>query len=582
LDVILSNGGTPFTIDLSDLAEDGDVTQEISDTATVLRSLITASDAGDLDTDPTNEYNTAFTINGSGTADSISITDAGSTKSIDLGALVIAMDNDGLATDTQLDDTASVLRTYIDTEVAASSGSDGDQVTGNEYNTSMGLSGTVVQVTDPGGTEGVDLDPVFATDSDVTTEIGDTSAVIRNLILNNEANDLDKDNTNEFNTGMGLSGTTVQVTDAGGTEGVDLDPVFATDSDVTTEIGDTSAVIRNLILNNEANDLDKDNTNEYNTGMGLSGTTVQVTDAGGTEGVDLDPTFATDGQLSDTATVLRSLINASDAGDLDTDPTNEHNTSFTINGSGTADSLSITDSGSTKSVDLGALVTAMNDDGLATDTQLSDTASVLRTYINTNDKYLGKVDQTLQGARQIITAGFNLRITGTGQVGIGSAAIPANSKLFVDGLISSSSDRRLKNEILGLEYGLDEVLNLNPVSYVWADTEKNKMEGKQLGFIAQEVKEIMPELVRGEEGKDKYLSLTYDRFAPVLVNAIKELKAELALVKAELENAQVQNQSLQSENELKANEFEYLKAELDQIKNLLMKNNSQSQNIGHE
>jgi len=509
LDVVISNGGTDFSIDLSDLATDADVTTEIGDTAYVLRNLISASNAADLDTDPSNEENTDFSISGSGIDDSLSITDSGGTKSVDLGNLVNAMSDDGLATDLEL---------------AASDAADLDKDATNEYNSSVGLSGTNLQVIDGGGTKQVDLDGTFATDA----ELVDTATAIR-LYIDTQVTatsgaDMDKVTGNEYNTDFSVVGTgtsdSLAVTDPGGVEGVDLgelvtamdDDGLATDTDVTTEIGDTSAVLRNL-------------------------------------------------------------INANNAADLDTDPTNEYNSGFTISGSGTTDSLSVTDSGGTESVDLGDLVSAMDDDGLATDTDVSseigDTASVLRVYADDNDDYLGKNDQTLSAGREIITDGYDLRITGTGRVGIGDIAIPGNSKLFVDGLISSSSDRRLKTDISILNYGLKELLSVNAVAYTWKDPNKAKMEGRQLGFIAQDVRGIMPELVRGVESEENFLSLTYDRFAPVLVNAIKELDAELKLVRAELKNALANNDKLKEENTRKESDFNQLRAELDQIKQAL-------------
>lgn len=84
----------------------------------------------------------------------------------------------------------------------------------------------------------------------------------------------------------------------------------------------------------------------------------------------------------------------------------------------------------------------------------------------------------------------------------------------------SGSDRNYKKNIEPLtRYGLKEVLQLKPVTYIHKSDAKNRI---QIGFIAQEVKKVVPEVVEGEEGK---MGMSYDRLVPVLVNAIKDQDA---------------------------------------------------------
>jgi hypothetical protein len=141
-----------------------------------------------------------------------------------------------------------------------------------------------------------------------------------------------------------------------------------------------------------------------------------------------------------------------------------------------------------------------------------------------------------------------MRITSGGDVCINATATSGSAKLYVNGLAvfgsaqvgslgtgtvySSSgtltntnpSDKRLKDNITPITYGLNEVLQLNPVSFDWKnDNNKNK----QFGFIAQEVQEVMPEAVIDGE----YLGLEKDAIYTALINAIKELKAEIEQLK---------------------------------------------------
>lgn len=86
-----------------------------------------------------------------------------------------------------------------------------------------------------------------------------------------------------------------------------------------------------------------------------------------------------------------------------------------------------------------------------------------------------------------------------------------------------SSDGRLKKDVKELPYGLKEVLALRPVSFKRID-DKNP-ERNHVGFIAQEVKEIIPEAILGS--LDTKLGMTYETIIPVLVNAIRELNEKI-------------------------------------------------------
>ena len=86
---------------------------------------------------------------------------------------------------------------------------------------------------------------------------------------------------------------------------------------------------------------------------------------------------------------------------------------------------------------------------------------------------------------------------------------------------TNPSDRNLKTEITDLNYGLNEIMQLRPVSYLWKNDTIN--QGKQFGFIAQEVQEVMPEIVKDGE----YLGLDKEAIFVTLINAIKELNNKI-------------------------------------------------------
>ncbi|AEP10670.1 tail fiber domain-containing protein [Micavibrio aeruginosavorus] len=104
---------------------------------------------------------------------------------------------------------------------------------------------------------------------------------------------------------------------------------------------------------------------------------------------------------------------------------------------------------------------------------------------------------------------------------------------------TSTSDARLKKNIEPLknEYGLDAIMQLKPVTYNWK--EKPDDSRKSLGFIAQDVEKIIPEIV-GEDSAPKEITLPdgstetienpkavqYSAIVVPLVKAVQELKAE--------------------------------------------------------
>ena len=94
------------------------------------------------------------------------------------------------------------------------------------------------------------------------------------------------------------------------------------------------------------------------------------------------------------------------------------------------------------------------------------------------------------------------------------------SLLTSAGVWQNASDVSIKKEITDIKYGLSDLMLLNPRSY------KMKTDDlEQIGFIAQEVEKIIPEIVNSDNKGMKGLS--YGNMVALLVKAIQELKAEL-------------------------------------------------------
>ncbi len=90
------------------------------------------------------------------------------------------------------------------------------------------------------------------------------------------------------------------------------------------------------------------------------------------------------------------------------------------------------------------------------------------------------------------------------------------------------SDRRFKKDIHTLNNALDRVLALRGTQYFFRTDEfkeKNLATGKQFGFIAQEMKEVFPELVHVNDKGEH--SINYTGIIPVLVEAMKEQETRI-------------------------------------------------------
>jgi len=99
--------------------------------------------------------------------------------------------------------------------------------------------------------------------------------------------------------------------------------------------------------------------------------------------------------------------------------------------------------------------------------------------------------------------------------------------------ITSLSDARDKTNIEESDYGIDFVNSLKPVKFEWDTRDGAKKGVKDLGFIAQDLKELDDEHLNlvYDENPDK-LEATYGRLIPVLVKAIQDLSKEIEILKS--------------------------------------------------
>jgi hypothetical protein len=106
---------------------------------------------------------------------------------------------------------------------------------------------------------------------------------------------------------------------------------------------------------------------------------------------------------------------------------------------------------------------------------------------------------------------------------------------------TTTSDARLKDDIKTIDNALDKVMNLRGVEYVWNNGGRKGQ--KDLGLIAQEVEQVIPEIVREhrlplvDDSDIEYKTVDYEKMVGVLIEAIKDQQKQIDELKARLDGS---------------------------------------------
>lgn len=166
----------------------------------------------------------------------------------------------------------------------------------------------------------------------------------------------------------------------------------------------------------------------------------------------------------------------------------------------------------------GILYASVVEDGL----DFRTNGSIVRMVIDS----LGNVGIGDNSPEEKLDVVGNIAVSGTI---CATSTITANS-------VGCPSDLRFKREIETLPNALGGVEKLRGVSYKWKTNEfpdREFPEGQQVGLIAQEVREVIPQAVI--EQSDGYLAVDYARLVPLLIESIKEQQRQINDLKASLE-----------------------------------------------
>ena len=127
--------------------------------------------------------------------------------------------------------------------------------------------------------------------------------------------------------------------------------------------------------------------------------------------------------------------------------------------------------------------------------------------------------------------GFVFSAGSAGTTKVAGIDASGNGRFIGDVVAYSSSDARLKENLEVIPNALDKVQALSGYTFDWNDKQDAYEVGKRdVGVIAQDVEAVLPEVVVDRE-LTGYKAVNYEKLVPLLIEAIKELKAEVETLK---------------------------------------------------
>lgn len=215
-------------------------------------------------------------------------------------------------------------------------------------------------------------------------------------------------------------------------------------------------------------------------------------------------------------------------------------------GNASVSSISATASTSSTSTTSGALIVT-GGAGIGGNAYVGGLLNVTGTIIAGNVSTALVTATTVSGTSLIGTLSSNAQpnITSVGilanlqatSIGVGTTASGTVGEIRATNNITSYySDERLKTKLGTIENALDKVDQLTGFYYEAneAAQELGFAKRREVGISAQATQEVLPEIVKPAPVDEQYLTVQYERFAPLLIEAIKELRQEVNAIKRQL------------------------------------------------
>ena len=152
----------------------------------------------------------------------------------------------------------------------------------------------------------------------------------------------------------------------------------------------------------------------------------------------------------------------------------------------------------------------------------------------------GRITAASTGTNQALDTSSSVQFSNTqlNSLGVGTGSSGTAGEIRATNNITAYySDDRLKTRLGGIDSALDKLCSLSGFFY-----EANAVaqglgydKKREVGVSAQEVQAVLPEVVAPAPIDETYLTVRYERLAPLFIEAIKELRKEVADIKSKLE-----------------------------------------------
>ena len=161
--------------------------------------------------------------------------------------------------------------------------------------------------------------------------------------------------------------------------------------------------------------------------------------------------------------------------------------------------------------------------------------AIASAYLDSDTAHLSGT-QTFSGAKSFSSA-VNIDSTTqstsktTGALIVdGGVGVAKTLNVGEDVVAYASSDERLKDNIQTIENPLEKLSQISGNTFDWNEEKQDIYKGRDYGVIAQEIEQVMPELVDTRD--NGYKAVKYEKLVPLLIESIKELQKEIEELKS--------------------------------------------------
>jgi hypothetical protein len=379
---------------------------------------------------------------------------------------------------------------------------------------------------------------VISGSSQVFSGVSGDVVIASNGVATIQANSvaLGTDTTGDYVASL-VAGTNITLTNnsgEGATPTIALTNNSITIAGQSTSLGGTitAATIGNAIgAFSGSSQVSHDSTTGYSANRHVDHTAVSITAGSGLTG---------GGDISTTRTIsiaTGGVTNAMLAGSIANDKLTNSSVTVTagtgMSGGGAVSlggSITLTNAGVTSNV-AGTGISVSGATGAVTITNTGVTSNVAGTGVSVS----GATGAVTISIGQAVATSSDVRFNSLG-VGMAASATTGRIDATNDIVAYSSSDRRFKNNIKPIENPLDKINKISGNTFDWNEETKieHGYDGNDVGVIAQEIEEVLPQLVQTRESG--YKAVKYDKLVALLIEGIKEQQIQINDMKVEIEN----------------------------------------------